>query len=520
MDKKKINSLFSKLNSEKFRQNATEAELQEIEKLIDNLNLIKKSYWISTFKPQVKQDMLLQKIKEAVFWESKKLYHVFWWWNRWWKSIICVFICALLALWREWEKYWLPFIGHKKKIYVYTKTWQNLKDVMLPYFIGDYSLVWIPDEEVEKTVVDRGRIKEIVLKNWAKINFLTYDQRRENIQWGTPDFIWCDEEPTDQWVWDEIYARSTSEWCHTLISMTPLWEMSWLYKQLIDNDDKDWQKKFVYEIQVFWVLDNEYSNKDWIWGWTEEQKNRRIYWAWNPPDGLVYGNFSPKNMLTNEGNMKIHVEPTFEEMWEPVRYYYGIDPWGAHPHALSWLCRTESGIWYQFYEKKFDRNEPVAVVAEEIKRLTRKYPATTIICDSQAKAYRRELEYHWIKTEKAQKRRKYKDTENRETGIRLINTLFLEWNFYISWRCVETEKEYKTHYYKLWRNWFNGDWGVRKINDDLIDSIRYVITQIEIWNKDKENPKLNLANMSKKDRSMMMKWYWKYTHWTYYEYNT
>ena len=65
-------------------------------------------------------------------------------------------------------------------------------------------------------------MKSIKLTNGCEIHIKTYDQGQENVQGGNPDWMWLDEEPTNNDVWGELKARTRKIDCEMIVTMTPL----------------------------------------------------------------------------------------------------------------------------------------------------------------------------------------------------------------------------------------------------------------------------------------------------------
>lgn len=102
----------------------------------------------------------------------------------------------------------------------------------------------------------------------------TYDQGRERVQGGNPDFIWMDEEPVDDSIWKEILARSRNKDCEILISMTPLSGMTPVYEFFFENTSELLKQKV-----VSWFVDardNPTTDKTWMEGLTEEEILSRV----------------------------------------------------------------------------------------------------------------------------------------------------------------------------------------------------------------------------------------------------
>ena len=145
-------------------------------------------------------------------------------------------------------------------------------------------------------------------------------------------------------------------------------------------------------------------------------------------------------------------------------------------------------VWDEVYRT----NTLIEDIANEIKQKSKDYKIEYTIRDSASKREWIEIAKYWIKTTPADKHSKWEnDMSNRRTWIMMINQLFKDWKLFVSSNCVNLIKEFETHYYK--ENW-KKDWEVNKVNDDLLDALRYVIFSFRkqtIRNTSKEKKELN-----------------------------
>ena len=168
----------------------------------------KKNYKIVDFKLQDFQKPFFEAVGEMIVSDDGKsvpkyralLYQ---WGNGAGKTILSLYITILLAMGDLTKEYNLPYIGRKKSIFIWTKSSDNLKNVIMPYLMEDFSKIKIPPELIKKVTQDNGVIKTIRLINGTVINFFTYDQWRERIQGTTGDLYLLDEEPIDSRIFDE-----------------------------------------------------------------------------------------------------------------------------------------------------------------------------------------------------------------------------------------------------------------------------------------------------------------------------
>ena len=168
--------------------------------------------------------------------EDKKTWVLLYWGNGLWKTFVWAYITACMALWEEGKKLWLPYIGSKKKIWIGTESWANVKNTIDVYLLREWSPTRIPPEFIDGNPhYDNKILKGFKLKNWCEVSIFTYDQGYAKWQGGNPDFMWLDEEPTDERIFTEARMRMRTKGSEMLITMTPLnWETC-VYNHFIVN---------------------------------------------------------------------------------------------------------------------------------------------------------------------------------------------------------------------------------------------------------------------------------------------
>lgn len=383
-----------------------------------------------------------------------------------WKTFLGAYICVLLALGHTTTKYGLPFIWTKKNIWIATKSGNNVKTTIDKYLTWANSPTRIPPEMIEKPNRDNGILKGITLTNWCKINIVTYDQGRENVQGDTPDFLWMDEEPTNDEVWTELRFRTRWESCETLITMTPLSGLTPVYKFFFEQtSDEVREKSKIYKVSA---LDNPHTDKTVTKGLTEEEYRLRVEGSFENPTGLVYSSFMRGKCVVP------HFEPRL--LWLDTKYYRAIDFGTTHPTAIIWIAQDEDDNLY-VYDEFEETNYPLWDMVTEINRRSIWYDYEYFVRDSASAREGLEFKRMWINTVTADKYSKgANDMSNRRAGIMLINNLFHTNKLMISDRCQKLIRELETHYYK---DWSKRDGEVNKENDDLLDALRYVIFMIK-----------------------------------------
>ncbi len=380
-------------------------------------------------------------------------------------TLLWAYLTVLLALWRDWAKYNLPYIGTKNNIWILTKSWSNVKSVIHPYLLWDYSKTKIPEDMIEKVNLDNGILKWILLKNWCEIHVKTYDQGSENLQGWSPDWVWLDEEPVKEDVFTEILARIRSVESEMLVTMTPLSWLTKIYEYFLEQESDEVKTKSMV-VQVS-SMDNPFTDKTWALWLTDEEYKLRVIGTFENPTWLVYSSFHRQRHVIP------HIEPKEFDDW--MKYYRSIDFGTSHPTAVIFLAQDKDDNFYVFDEIR-EWNMSLDEIVTNINKKSKGYEFVYTIRDSAAKREWLEVERLWLQTTPADKHSKWVwDMSNRRTWILYINTLFKNNKLFISDRCKLLIKELETHYYKEgWKR----DWEVNKENDDLLDALRYAIFMI------------------------------------------
>ncbi len=263
--------------------------------IIANLKERKLNYPILDFKPQTKQEEIVQ--ATGAF--TKKgipvyKYIMFIWGNWSGKTINSVYIDILKALWRDGEKYWLPYIGEARQILVVTKTSDSIKTNLEPYFLGTGTMddkIKLPKTEIQKVSRDPSSwaMKELLLKNWCKILFRTYDAWQARLEWSSPDFIHLDELPEREDIFIELLRGTRKENSQMLMSFTPTKFNAAVYNYFYWQESSEViERTFIRQIDSF---ENKYADHTWLLWLTEEEIKIRRFWMFVPPTGLVYNKF-------------------------------------------------------------------------------------------------------------------------------------------------------------------------------------------------------------------------------------
>lgn len=459
-----------------------ESELKELLRMIEerkmNYGLMDVDIinWVKWKKPIAKQVELFTDFRDRLSTPlaERIRYMLYYGWNGAWKTFIWSYICVLLALGHDTQKYWLPFIGAKKNIWIATKSGNNVKTTIHKYLLWEGSPTRIPPEMVKRAHVDNNILKGIYLTNGCKINIVTYDQGREAIQGDTPDFLWMDEEPTNEEVWTELRFRTRWESCETLITMTPLSGLTPVYRFFFEQQSQEVKDKSrVYHVSA---MDNPHTDKTLTKGLTEEEYRLRVEGSFENPTGLVYNEFFRSR------NVVPHFDPKMLawNYWDKVKFYRGIDFWTSHPTAVVWVAQDIDDNFY-IYDELEVKDMPLSNIVDLVNQKSIWYDFEYTIRDSASAREGLEVAKLGLKTVKANKHEKgANDMSNRRTGIMLLNDMMSKWKLLISDRCQRLIRELETHYYKEdGTTTRRKDGEVNKWDDDLLDALRYVIFMVK-----------------------------------------
>lgn len=446
-----------------------ESKRKEVEMMLKSIENKKKYLWITNFSfyrkmkdwRQLKvgmQEDLFESIKAR-----EKKFNLYQWGNGSGKSAIGAYVTVLLALWLQTHKYNLPYIWACQRIWIGTKSGKNVQEVIEPYLLWDNSVTRIPPDEIENLHYDNKILKKIYMKNWTEIGILTYDAQAETWQGGNIDFIWMDEEPRDNDILKEALARTRVKGSFMLFTMTPLAGNTPVI-ELFDEKNLafvPYTKKFLVS-----ALDNPFADNTFAKGLTEDEYRQRILGLATPSTWLVYNQF----------NRHLHVIPHIDpKTIKDCRYYRGLDFGTSHPTWVVFLSIDNDNNIYIF-DEFYKSNCLLSEIVREVDLKSKWLDIEATIADSASARERLELKNMGISTIRADKHSVGENWQsNRKAGILMVNQLFFDWKIFISDRCKNLIKELENHYYKDW----NRDWEVIKLDDDLLDALRYILMFIK-----------------------------------------
>lgn len=252
-------------------------------------------------------------------------------------------------------------------------------------------------------------------------------------------------------------------------ALTPLSGLTRVYDFFFKGNDEDFKKKCrMYHVNS---LDNPHTDKTWTKGLTEEEFRLRVLGSFEAPTGLVYREFSrSKNVIP-------HMDP--REL-QGARFYRGLDFGVSHPTGVVFLAVDEDENFY-VWDEIYESNLLIKDLHAKILKKSNGYHFIRNVADSAAKRERTELKALGFDTIPADKHSKGEnEMSNRRWTIMLLNQLLHDGKLFVSDRCKNLINEFESHYYKDG----NRDGEVIKTEDDLLDSLRYVISNVKRKPKD------------------------------------
>jgi phage terminase large subunit-like protein len=268
----------------------------------------------------------------------------------------------------------------------------------------------------------------------------------------------CDEEaPMD--IIGEARARLTAPNSKLIFSLTPLLGVTKLYKEFVED-------KSEYRAHVFGSTYENKANIDKNYIKTlenlpEDEKQMRLYGQFTRLGGLVYPEF----------DKQIHVIPHFEPDPRQFTILAGMDFGADHPTAFILIGVDVSGQVYVFREYKAVApiNDHKAAFHRMLLSNGSKLPVKRVFADPSARQASIDLRQspNPVIT--------YPGNRDRAVGISLIRQLLKDGDIMISDACPQLIYEFEHHQRKdPDRDGGQKDADVKKTNDDLLDSCRYV----------------------------------------------
>jgi len=483
--------------------NLTEEQTLTINWLREKVYIVKRDYWIttSTLLPHQKEMFdIATETYRAWFNKSyirapKYKYVTLQGWNWVGKSFWLYYMLTRYAIGKQSKNYKLEYIWEKKNIFIVTQSWSNVRDYVEKYLLWDFSPCRIPPDLIEKIIRWSDHIKEIRLKNWCVITIKTVEQGQKRLVWWNPDLLVIDEPIENDEVWGELLARLRSPKAQMLYWFTPVnWYNASYYFLYEQNDEMIRRRTHIWKYSSYLNVTQDHSTLN---AFSENERAVRLHWEFMPKSGLVY------NQFDRYTNVIPKIVPRL--LW-PCKFYWWLDVGVKHPTGFVAIAVDQDGRHIIFDEFKWSWML-VREMANKIKFMESNYKIKfdKIIIDSAGQREKLELKQLWISCDNARKQDRWDNHEkNRVAWILRVNQFFHDWMLLITENCVDLIKELWVHAYA---DWWTKDWDVKKVNDDLIDWMRYCLFFLK---PPREKKELSfIENFNKKYKKYWL-WYKKW----------
>lgn len=358
---------------------------------------------------------------------------------------------------------------------------------------------WIVDVVMisgRKDSYANGVIDYILIKNVfgtiSKIGFKSCDQGREKFQGTSLDYVWFDEEPTQD-IYTECRMRVLDKDGDIFATMTPLKGMTFVYDEIYlnkHNDENVWYEFMQWDDNPYISEEAKNALKASM---SEEELRSRQYGEFMDYGGRVYPEFDEN----------LHIIEPFDVPYD-WQDKLSIDPGLKNPLSCHWYAVDYDDNVYvvaEHYEKEKDiiyHSEKIHEISNKLHWHRNSNGMVEALIDSAAnqttlasKKSVADLFYeHNILTNTnvnkdvfsgIQKVKSYLKNANGETKIFIFNT------------CKNLIREIKTY------RWGKGDSPV-KVDDHSMDELRYYIMN----RPENKKPKSEL-NLIQKEKEKLIK---------------
>jgi phage terminase large subunit-like protein len=295
---------------------------------------------------------------QSKFFEDLKLFNAIFGGNRSGKTFTSAYFCISQM--------------RKRKVWIIASTWQAISKTVQQKTVyellpknGEFEFSWTDE---------RGFLHNMIKhkKTGAVMMFRTYDQRQAKHQGTNPDIIWDDEEPPKS-VWDEQKMRIVDKGGLILLSMTPVNGMTYIYDEIVANQDVK-NVKFEY----FASKENEYINQEVLEsvlsnydvkqaltrseGVFQELKSGIVYYAFDSKQNII-GEYDRATKCTNDG--KFRYDPT-AILKLSCDFNVGLMSWN--------ICQEHNGIDYVFDYIELENYASTELMCQLFKQIYGNHP--------------------------------------------------------------------------------------------------------------------------------------------------
>lgn len=221
-------------------------------------------------------------------------------------------------------------------------------------------IVSVVMQQGKKDYPDSGVIDYIEIKNVfggiSKIGFKSCDQGREKFQGASLDYVWFDEEPSED-VYRECKMRVLDKRGDIFGTMTPLKGMSFVYDEIYLNCNQSsevWYETMSWEDNPFLSREEIKLFSDTM---SEEELEARKYGRFICSSGLVYKEFDENVNVIDPFDVP-------KEWFDNI----SIDPGLNNPLSCHWYAVDYDGNVYVIYEH-FEAGKDIDYHANKIKQI-------------------------------------------------------------------------------------------------------------------------------------------------------
>ena len=259
-----------------------------------------------------------------------------------------------------------PFRENKKDTvgWVVSLSTRVQKDVAQSKILSYLDPFWIEEivmQSGKSSSPEYGVIEKIVVKNvfggHSVIGFKSCEEGRDKFQGSSLDYVWFDEEPTEE-IYNECLMRVLDKEGDIFGTMTPLKGLTFVYDKIYLNSGADPE---IWTISMEWA-DNPYLKKSEIkrlkGSMSEEELASRQFGLFVSHDkGRVYSEFNPS----------VHVIDPIEI---PPEWYdkISIDPGFTNPLSAHWYAVDYDGNVYVVAEH-YESGKTVEYHSQKIKEI-------------------------------------------------------------------------------------------------------------------------------------------------------
>lgn len=346
-------------------------------------------------------------------------------------------------------------------------TYTQLKNVVFTVFQEE---LWKYQDLLNKNDIPVTLIKHVSSShgkmyvefyNGSIIYFLAME-KEEKLRGYTVDFFMIDEPiEIDERIFDQLIARRRgNKLSHrfALLTTNPGAESHWLYQRFYLSKDLNYHyiETTTYD-NIFLPPDyiknmEEAYDADWI--------RRFLNGKWGAYSGQIYKSFSRER----------HVVEDAERNYKMI--VAGVDFGVRNPSAIVTVGITHENIAIVLSE--YFKPTTSVQLTKVLEGLNQKWKYKKIYCDPSALDLITQCKVKGLPITKAD--------NDVASGIAKVKSLIHKNQFFVTNTCRETIKELEAYRYQRDRTGVNPDERPVKMDDHLVDALRYCIIMTRLWN--------------------------------------